>query len=288
MMSTFGKRRALGQHFLKSQTIVQKIVNQALQHAQQNQSASLLEIGPGKGAITESLLQNAANIPTLKKFLIVERDRELVKLWKERTLAAPVELQVVESDFLEVPNSLLFQHTPLTVVSNLPYSVGTAIVERLARFPTAISGMVLMFQAEVAQRIRAQEGQKGRGSLSIWIQNHWEVSPIVSVPPQSFSPPPEVNSEVILLTRRHQPLIPGTEFNSEGDSDPLWQKLLKLAFAHRRKMLRGILPWQNVFDLSGVDGTKRAEALTWQEWNHLYQAVREVSVKPSTEKASLP
>ena len=138
--------------------------------------------------------------------------------------------------------------------------------------------MVLMFQAEVAARLRAEAGEKARGSLSLWIQNQWDVKKLLFVPPRAFSPPPEVNSEVVTLTRREVPRIQGS---TDSALAPLWQSLLKVAFAHRRQMLRKVLKtsdlWRNALELSEVDGTKRAESLQWEEWDRLFQAVRQAS-----------
>lgn len=279
-MATQGRRRALGQHFLRDQSIANSIAETALQQATQHSCQILLEIGPGKGAITQPILSRLKETPAIEEFLIVERDPMIAEHWKEHALfnTAPYQIRVETNDFLEVPESFWLQKGPLAVVSNLPYSAGTAIVTRLARHPSKIPVMVLMFQAEVAKRLRAQPSTKERGSLSIWIQNRWDVQKFLFVPPKAFSPPPEVDSEVVILTRRERPWI---EVGEDPQSEALWEKLLKTCFAHRRKMLRSVLPWQNALELSGVDGTKRAEALDWQEWERLYQAVKKISQLPS-------
>jgi 16S rRNA (adenine1518-N6/adenine1519-N6)-dimethyltransferase len=275
-VATHGRRRALGQHFLRDQSIANSIAETALQEATKHSCQVLLEIGPGKGAITQPILDRLKGTPKIEEFLIVERDQKIAEHWKEHALynTAPYQLRVEANDFLEVPESFWLQRTPLAVVSNLPYSVGTAIATRLAQHPSKIPVMVLMFQAEVAKRLRAQPSTKERGSLSIWIQNRWDVQKFLSVPPKAFSPPPDVDSEVVILTRRKQPWI---DVGTDPQSEALWEKLLKVCFAHRRKMLRSVLPWQNALELSGVDGTKRAEALDWQEWDRLYQAVRKIN-----------
>lgn len=258
-MPAYGKRRALGQHFLKDGRIVEHIVQAAHQLAQENHCRALLEIGPGKGAITESLLQLFGS----ESFVLSERDRDLAAYWKGRGL------RVEEGDFLDLPKERWLIGTPLAVVSNLPYSAGTAILTRLACYPDAIPFMVLMFQAEVAERLRAHPDTKAWGSLSIWIQNHWEVKKLCHVPPGAFSPPPEVQSEVVTLKARSQPIIATPD-------EKMWEFLLKTAFSQRRKMLRscfrGVESLRNALVLSGVDGTKRAEALSWEEWANLYSA----------------
>jgi 16S rRNA (adenine1518-N6/adenine1519-N6)-dimethyltransferase len=274
-MPAFGKRRALGQHFLRDQSIARRIAETAVQGAMKNHCQALLEIGPGKGAITDPILDELNQSSPRLPMILSERDRELAANWRVRAHMDPA-LHVAEGDFLDLAEQEWLSKTPLAVASNLPYSAGTAIVIRLAHFPDKISIMVLMFQAEVAQRLRAEPGTKAWGSLSIWIQNQWEVKKLCSVPPGAFAPPPDVDSEVVVLTPRANPYV------SIGHSEKerkLWDGLLKSAFAHRRKMLRSSLPepYRNALVRSGLDGTKRAEALSWDEWNRFYQTLLEIS-----------
>ena len=273
-MPTLGRRRALGQHFLKDQGICRTIAEKAISEAKANGCSALLEIGPGKGAITYPLLDLSEGI---EKFIICERDRQIAAHWIQESQKEPdagPKMEVKDSDFLELPEAVWLSQTPLQVVSNLPYSAGTAIFTRLARHPEAIPSMVLMFQAEVAQRLRAEPSTHAWGSLSVWTQNIWDVKKLLSVPPHAFAPPPEVDSEVVVVTRRTTPRIPAT---LSGKTSELWEPLLKACFAHRRKMLRSGLPpsgpFRNALERSGVDGTKRAEALTWDEWNRLVEAL---------------
>jgi 16S rRNA (adenine1518-N6/adenine1519-N6)-dimethyltransferase len=260
-MATRGKRRALGQHFLRDSRICERIAETAVEQARAHGCAALLEIGPGRGAITHPLRARAGEL----EFFVAERDPELVAHWRQE---APT-LRVEAGDFLELPEERWLGRTPLAVVSNLPYSVGTAIATRLARHTDTIPVMVLMFQAEVAQRLRAEPGTKAWGSLSVWIQNRWDVTKLLSVPPGAFSPPPEVDSEVVILTRRKQPRV-----DVAPDAEEKWQTLLRLCFAHRRKMLRSGLPsdgpWRKALLTSSVNGTSRAEALNWDDWKDLF------------------
>jgi 16S rRNA (adenine1518-N6/adenine1519-N6)-dimethyltransferase len=134
-----------------------------------------------------------------------------------------------------------------------------------------------MFQAEVAYRLRAEPETKSWGSLSIWIQNRWDVTKLVFAPPGAFSPPPDVDSEVVVLKRRDEPRI---KIPEGAQYEEAWEKLLKSCFQHRRKMLRsGIAPgiYRNALEASGVDGTKRAEALDWNEWGRLFEALLKLS-----------
>jgi 16S rRNA (adenine1518-N6/adenine1519-N6)-dimethyltransferase len=274
-MPAFGKRRALGQHFLRDKSIATLIAETAVKGAHERGAVALLEIGPGKGAITDLLLDELKAKAPLLPMLLSERDRELAAQWRVRAHMEK-DLEVAEGDFLELPESTWLARTPLAVASNLPYSAGTAIVVRLAEHPDKIPIMVLMFQAEVAQRLRAEPGTKSWGSLSIWIQNQWEVRKLCAVPPGAFAPPPDVDSEVVVLTPRANPYVAVGKGERERK---LWDSLLKTSFAHRRKMLRSSLPepFRNALERSGLDGTKRAEALNWDEWSRFYQALLSVT-----------
>ncbi|MGZ3689444.1 MAG: 16S rRNA (adenine(1518)-N(6)/adenine(1519)-N(6))-dimethyltransferase RsmA [Bdellovibrionota bacterium] len=266
-MPAHGKRRAFGQHFLRDRAICDQIAEAAIAGATKYGCKSLLEIGPGKGAITIPILERLKGAPEIQRFFVSERDEQFVADWKA------AELEVEAGDFLDLPEERWLSAAPLAVASNLPYSAGTAIATRLAAHPEAIPFMVLMFQAEVAQRLRAETNTKSWGSLSVWIQNRWDVRKLVSVPPGAFVPRPEVNSEVVILERREHPRVPVAR---DPKSEALWEKLLKACFAHRRKMLRSGLSssklFQNSLERAAVDGTKRAEALQWEEWARLYDA----------------
>lgn len=273
-MPAYGKRRALGQHFLRDQVVCQAIVNETWKLLDETHCDALLEIGPGRGALTDYLLEKLTARPGFP-LTLAERDMVLIDFWKQIfTDDHPLKKQVrlLEGDFLDAKLSDWLTHPRVGIVSNLPYSAGTAIVTRLTEYPSRIPFMVLMFQAEVAQRLRAEQGTKAWGSLSIYIQNQWDVTKLVSVPPRAFMPPPDVHSEVVVLRAREKPYI---SFKNEEES-LLWTQLLKLAFSHRRKMLRSGLPhdgpWRKAFEKSGIDGTLRAEALNWEQWGAWFRA----------------
>ena len=264
-MPAHGKRRALGQHFLRDKGVQTAIVSAALELARGAGTETLLEIGPGKGAITLPLLDRLHEAPKVKRLVVCEKDRELSTYWKAEALGNPA-LAVEPGDFLELPRERWMAEPSPGVVSNLPYSTGTAILDRLAR--EELPFMVLMFQAEVAQRLRASPSTKAWGSLSLWIQNRWDVTRLCAVPPGAFSPPPEVDSEVVVLRRRALPRVAVA-------SEAAWEGLLKACFAHRRKMLRSSLApeLRAALQAASIDGTKRAEALDWAEWGRFIAAV---------------
>ena len=279
-MTSPRKRHALGQHFLRDSELCKKIADRALQIVRQSDCATLLEIGPGKGAITLPLFEmmtRQADESPLRRFIISETDQEFIERWKEDShylVPYSVRAEVAEGDFLQLPETKWLPETGnLAVVSNLPYSAGTAIVTRLCQHPERIPGMVLMFQAEVARRLRASPDTKDWGSLSLWVQNRWDVTLLHFVPPKAFNPPPKVDSEVILLLPRAKPRI-----EVSAAEEKHFESLLRVAFAHRRKMLRSGLPpqgpWRESLEAAGIDGTLRAEALTWEQWDRWWTEVR--------------
>jgi 16S rRNA (adenine1518-N6/adenine1519-N6)-dimethyltransferase len=247
------------------------IANRALEEARHFQAQALLEIGPGKGAITDHLLA-ANDRPPIR---IVEKDYAFAKNWREK-IGPNGPVEVLEADFTDLQAEQWLKEERLVVASNLPYSAGTAIFTLLAKQWLRIPAMVLMFQKEVAERLIARPSTPDRGSLSVWTQNLWDVERLINVPPRAFRPPPEVDSTVVVCRARSAPRVPGT---AEGAGAELWQKLIKLAFTHRRKMLRSGLPstgpWKGALEKSGIDPTLRPEALDWPEWEKLFAALQE-------------
>ena len=288
-MPASSRRRAFGQHFLRDDKVIAKIVAQTFELVEKYSARSLLEIGPGKGAITHPLLGAAKAVPELERILIIEKDRKLAAEWVDQTRDSS-RVEIVEADFLDVEASVYLGRGPLVVVSNLPYSAGTAILQALAKAPAEIPAMVLMFQAEVAARLRAVPREKAWGSLGLWIQNRWDVKKFLAVPPSAFIPPPEVNSEVVVLEARKTlrvpcPPCPNPEFNEKWLSawESNWEKLIRIPFLHRRKMLRAGLPkdsiWKDALDAAGIEGTRRAEELEWADWEKWLTAVQTLTFK---------
>jgi len=262
-MSNFDKRKAFGQHFLTDITVINGIVSESVSAVSRHEGHALLEIGPGKGAITRPLL---TALPIEKKFFVAERDRELIQFWKPESRIT----QLLDGDFLDQSEETLQSLGKFVVVSNLPYSAGTAIVVKLCEHKNQIPEMILMFQAEVAKRLYAEASTPDRGSLSLYIQNEWDVKRLLVVKPDAFNPPPKVMSEVVTLKRREKAHI---ELPDEA-ARVKWNQLLKTAFLHRRKMLRVNFTgthWKAALEKSGVAPTLRAEALEWKDWIALWQ-----------------
>lgn len=263
-MPAHPRRKAFGQHFLKDKALCERLTDLCIEKATASSCKSLLEVGPGGGALTEPLIRKLVELPRVR-LSVVEKDRKWAAHW------AGV-VRVHDLDFMDLPDEKWLDLPPLGVISNLPYSAGTSILLRFAEHPEKIPFMILMFQAEVAQRLRAEPGSKAWGSLSLWIQNHWDVSKVASVPPGAFQPPPDVDSEVVLLLPRKSPRLTALE-KAGPEGIKIWDKLLRACFAHRRKMLRaglrGAPHFLKALEKSGIDPTLRAEALSWEQWEIL-------------------
>ena len=276
------KRHALGQHFLRDQVLCEKIARRGVELAVDLGCQSLLEVGPGDGALTEPLvhaLRDAVKPDHPIWMTLSETDRKIAIHWRERIQAGfgkEFRLRVCEGDFLDLPEHIYLAKPKLGVVSNLPYSAGTPIAIRLLQNPDRIPFLLLMFQAEVARRFRATPDSEDWGSLSIWTQNTWEVEKFAFVPPGAFNPPPKVDSEVVLFRPRTEQRIP----LKTSEEKQLFDQLLKVAFAYRRKMLRSGLPaqgpWKESLERAGIDGTLRAEALGWEDWRNWWSALQQV------------
>lgn len=273
------KRKAFGQHFLRDTDVCEKIVTSFLKEIETSDCDSILEIGPGKGALTllllEKLKQSDFFSGKIKKVILIEKDFALIDMWRDflSTQTYGERVAIIGNDFLKLNSSDWVISNHFGVLSNLPYSVGTAITLELLEKKENIRVMSLMFQAEVARRFRATNKDSEWGSLSIWTQNNWDVQRLISVSPKAFSPPPKVDSEVAIFKPRKSQRVPTPDVK-------LWNSLLKTAFSHRRKMLRSGLPktgnWKTALKTAGIEETLRPEQLDWSDWFSFYNALLEL------------
>ncbi|MFM7646199.1 MAG: 16S rRNA (adenine(1518)-N(6)/adenine(1519)-N(6))-dimethyltransferase RsmA [Sphingomonadales bacterium] len=241
-------KKSLGQHFLRDENIVRKI----MEALGQNPFTQLLEVGPGGGALTRYLLE----LPAVH-FRAIELDKEKV----DYLLATYPSLQgkLLRGDFLkmDIPFSGSF-----TVVGNFPYNISSQILFTLLEWRLQVETVVGMFQKEVAQRAAAAPGTKVYGVLSVLIQAFFSVEYLFDVSPGCFDPPPKVMSGVIRLTPRSD--IPAMRSPSD------FSLLVKTAFGQRRKTLRNAL--KPLFDpvvLKDPLFDKRAEQLSVQDFGAL-------------------
>jgi len=251
-----GRRRALGQHFLRDAGIARAIVDLVAP----TPADLVVEIGPGHGALTGELARRAGRV------LALEVDRALI----ERMRAAFPAVEIVAADARRWDWAAL-ERPPggrALVIGNLPYSVGTTILTALVAAPRAIDGMVLMLQREVAERVAAAPGGKAYGSLSVHVQLHWQVELALRVPAGAFRPPPKVESATLRLTPLAAPRV-------ELPDERRFEAVVRAAFAQRRKTLANALAaglglpvgtTREAATLAGVDPGRRAETLHIREF----------------------
>jgi len=251
-----GRRRALGQHFLRDPSIARAIVDLVAPTS----SDLVVEIGPGEGALTAELSRRAGRL------LALEVDADLVARLRGRF----PRVEIVQADARGWDYGALTAPPGgrVLVVGNLPYSVGKPILLALISARTAIHAMALMLQREVAERVAAPPGSRVYGSLSVLTQLYCDVHLALRVPPGAFKPPPKVDSAVIHLAVLSAPCIPLAD-------ERRFHVVVRAAFAQRRKTLANALaaglgrPAEAVraaAELAGIDVSRRAETLTIVEF----------------------
>jgi len=267
----------LGQHFLVEEEYARRIVD-ALGDVSQS---TVLEIGPGRGILTEQLAKRA------RRLIAVEMDRVLAAQLRLK-FGMHRNVEIIEGDVLTIDIDSLFgpkpglgrpgielKPEPVKVVGNLPYYITSDIVLRLFKFAKYFDCMVIMVQREVADRIAAEPGGREYGVLSATAQLHARVEKLFTVPPGAFSPPPKVFSAVLRLTMDPQQQKLGVG----GDG---FIEFLRLSFAQKRKTL-----WNNLkgnYDdaqlkralaAAKVKPTARAETLSLEQSAAIFRALRE-------------
>ena len=236
-------KKSYGQHFLINEGVAEKISNSF-----SGPVTHLLEVGPGKGALTKYLI-NKQNI----QFKAVEADRDMAdflsnKLFKERD-------GLILADFLKLDISHAFDGSPFHLIGNFPYNISSQIVFKLIENREYVPEMVGMFQKELAERIAAPHGSKTYGVISVFAQAYYDIELLFYVQPESFNPPPKVVSAVIRMTRKDNFSLPCNE--------KIFRTVVKQSFGQRRKMLRNTLKSliQDELILATPLFSKRPEAL---------------------------
>ena len=255
--------KRLGQNFLIDGTIVQGIVDAAGISA----GEKVLEIGPGIGTLTQGLAEAGASVTA------VELDKKLPAVLAH-TLAGYENVKIVPGDILKVNIPEIMGEGRFKVVANLPYYITTPIVMALLEQRLPISRMVTMVQKEVAQRMVASPGGKEYGALSVAVQYYTIPSIVLDVPPRSFIPAPEVDSVVICCEVREKPAV-------DVMDEKMFFRVVKAAFGQRRKTFNNALKSmgidkeqvQLVLLAAGIDGTRRGETLSLQEFAAVADAV---------------
>jgi len=271
------RKPAMGQHFLASEPAALRIV-EALGDVS---DATVLEIGPGRGAITRMLAQRA------KRLIAVELDRVLSAQLRLEFSTQP-NVEIIEGDILNIelntvfgPNpgslrpGLNYSPEPAHVVGNLPYYITSDILLRLFEYHRYFSTIVIMVQKEVADRMAASPGTRDYGLLSATAQLYGQIEKLFTLPPGAFSPPPKVHSSVVRITIQPR-------WDALGVSEVEFIAFLKLCFGQKRKTLWNNLKTRYHEDAlraglakSGVKPAIRAEALPLDRTAALFRALRE-------------
>jgi 16S rRNA (adenine1518-N6/adenine1519-N6)-dimethyltransferase len=216
-------RKRFGQHFLHDQAIIDRI----LQALAPQPGENIVEIGPGQGALTWPLLK------LCQRLTAIELDRDLVPLLQQKSVGLG-ELEVFNADILEFNLDSLAATGPFRVVGNLPYNISTPLMFHLLKSVALITDMHFMVQKEVAQRIVAVPGDSLYGRLSVMLQYRCQCQYLFEVPPESFTPPPRVDSAVIRL-------LPLSAPAAEVGDYATFAGIVQAAFGQRRKTISNSL-----------------------------------------------
>lgn len=249
-------KKSLGQNFLLDLNLTSKIAR----YAGNLEQSDVLEIGPGPGGLTRSLLNEGA-----RKVVAIEKDTRCIAALEEVQTQFTGKLKIVQGDALSTEVRQYLTH-PVQIIANLPYNIGTELLVRWlnsATWPSFWQSMTLMFQKEVANRIVASPGSKAYGRLSVMAQWRCNTKIAFNIPATAFTPPPKVESSIVHFEALKEPRFPA-EVNK-------LEFVVSKAFNQRRKMLRGALKghFKNVEEgllAIGVVPTKRAENVTIQEF----------------------
>jgi 16S rRNA (adenine1518-N6/adenine1519-N6)-dimethyltransferase len=261
MKKPFAKK-SFGQNFLVDQNFINKIIfalNPQLHE-------TIIEIGAGRGALTEKLIESGANV------IAIELDRDLIPIL-QADFASYENFTLIEQDALKIDfNQLLVtRHSSLItkLVANLPYYISTAILQKLIEQRSCFSEMVLMLQREVVERVTAEAGNKERGFLSVLVQAYLKTEKLFDVPPSAVRPAPKVWSSVVCLKPKNE---------NEIKDEKLFREIISAGFAQKRKTILNNLKnaptllrekfgdIETLLKSCQIEPQRRAETLTIEEW----------------------
>jgi len=244
-------RRSLGQHFLFDLNITRRITKIPGSLS----GKTIIEIGSGPGALTRSILETNA-----KLVIAIERDQRCIKALNELQSFYPDRLLVVEADALSLDITKLNKNNDRSaIIANLPYNIAIELLIRWLKKRKKFSSMTLMFQKEVADRLIAAPGSPSYGRTSVITQWLCHVKIAFTIPARAFVPSPKINSAVVHLVPRKNPLAAANFY--------LLEKITKAAFGQRRKMLHSSLKSlvsepDTLLELSGISPQARAETIS--------------------------
>ncbi|MCD6116275.1 ribosomal RNA small subunit methyltransferase A [bacterium] len=248
-------KKRLGQNFLRSLDVVEKIVHSL----QLDKGELVLEIGAGEGVLTKELFDNGAEV------VAVEKDRDLVRFLESRFAGNP-EIKIIEGDFLDLDLQTFVRNSEqLRIAGNIPYNITSPILFKILDSRSIVRDVLVMVQQEVGERLVSGPGSKKYGIPTVLFNQFADVDKLFSVGRNSFYPVPKVDSVVIKIEFLQEPRF---ALKNEG----FFYKLVRKTFGNRRKMLRNTLTAfadkEKLSDLS-IDVSRRPEELTTEEFTTL-------------------
>ncbi len=249
-------KKSLGQNFLTSSSVIHKMVSSA----EVNTADLVLEIGPGKGALTKALLEQA------KRVIAIEKDSQLVLLLQEKFKdeIAQEKLILISDDALEIDIKKLTNNQPYKIVANIPYYITGALLRTFLSSDHPPTVLVFLMQKEVAERIVNRDGKESILSLSV--QAYGTPVYIQKVSNKAFSPSPKISSAILKVHTIAKDIF-------KGDEESLFFEIIKLAFAHKRKTALKNLSLnypkeflEKILEKNALKKTVRAEDINFQQW----------------------
>ena len=256
-------KKRLGQNFLVDEDIIHRIVDCI--HPEKNDS--IIEIGPGLGALTKPILTRVSHLD------VIEYDRDIIpKLQLNCAYSSNLtvhEMDVLKFDFTAFQSGLSNENK-IRVIGNLPYNISTPVLFHLLAHRHVIQDMYFMLQKEVVDRITSSPGSKSYGRLSVMIQSYFNVTPLFLVPAHSFEPAPKVESAILKL----QPIPHRID---EIPDYGILEELVRTAFSQRRKTLKNTLKdlcTLEQLDEAGINPTQRAETVPLETFINLHNLLK--------------
>lgn len=258
-MKSHRPRKRFGQHFLCDQRVIERIVRAIDPQPGQR----LVEIGPGEGVLTRPILAAAGSLN------VVELDRDLASSLADR-LGQPAGLTIHQADALKFDFASLAGTGPIRVIGNLPYNISTPLIFHLLEQAEVISDMLFMLQKEVVDRLVANAGDSAYGRLSVMASHYCDMDWLFDVPPESFNPPPKVDSAIIRM-------VPKTLAAADQALLPALEQVVRTSFGQRRKTLRKSLKGlidEAGFETAGIEPMARPETLSLEQFRALARGLK--------------
>ncbi|HEX2951848.1 MAG TPA: 16S rRNA (adenine(1518)-N(6)/adenine(1519)-N(6))-dimethyltransferase RsmA [Armatimonadota bacterium] len=262
----FHTSKGLGQHFLISRKVLEAIVN----GCELESGLPVLEIGPGVGTVTRELAERGATVSA------VELDTRALAVLQDTVGEFPA-VTLIHGDILAIDLPSVLDDQQWTVVGNLPYYITTPVISKILELGHRVQRAVFMIQREVADRLASEPGSKVYGALSVYAQVYATIERIVRVPPGAFLPPPSVESAVVRLNIRPEPLVP-------DEIRELFFSVVRAAFGQRRKTLGNALAGGKILGgdralvdeaitAAGISPSRRGETLDIAEFRKISEEV---------------